>query len=406
MPWTGPIAIVRSHWLPACLRAPGRPGRLIVRIGSMQVTVERSALLKSLGHVHRVVERRNTIPILSNVLLRASGGTLGLKATDLDLEVTESLPADVAQPGATTVPAHMIYDIIRKLPDGAQVSLETTGETGQMQIRSGRSRFTLQTLPESDFPDLAAGDMTHRFSLPAQELRRLIEKTQFAISTEETRYYLNGIYLHTADGDGGAVLRAVATDGHRLARVETAAPSGSSGMPGVIVPRKAVAEIIKLVETAGEEVGVELSPAKVRITFESVVLTSKLIDGTFPDYQRVIPANNDKTLIVERGDFAAAVDRVSTISSERGRAVKLAVSDGQVTLSVTNPDSGSAVEELQADYAAAAIEIGFNARYLLDITEQLDSDTATFKLADAGSPTLIQDREGASALYVLMPMRV
>ena len=372
----------------------------------MQVTVERSALLKSLGHVHRVVERRNTIPILSNVLIRASGGTLGLKATDLDLEVTESLPADVAQPGATTVPAHMIYDIVRKLPDGAQVSLEMTGETGQMQIRSGRSRFTLQTLPESDFPDLAAGEMTHRFNLPAQELRRLIEKTQFAISTEETRYYLNGIYLHTAEGDGGAVMRAVATDGHRLARVETAAPSGSAGMPGVIVPRKAVAEIIKLVETAGDDVGLELSPAKIRITFDSVVLTSKLIDGTFPDYQRVIPANNDKTLIVERGDFAAAVDRVSTISSERGRAVKLAVSDGQVTLSVTNPESGSAVEELQADYSAAPIEIGFNARYLLDITEQLDSDTATFKLADAGSPTLVQDREGASALYVLMPMRV
>jgi DNA polymerase III subunit beta len=372
----------------------------------MQVTVERSALLKSLGHVHRVVERRNTIPILSNVLIRASGGTLGLKATDLDLEVTESLPADVTQPGATTVPAHMIYDIVRKLPDGAQVSLETTGDTGQMQIRSGRSRFTLQTLPESDFPDLAAGDMTHRFHLPAQELRRLIEKTQFAISTEETRYYLNGIYLHTAENDAGPVMRAVATDGHRLARVETAAPAGSAGMPGVIVPRKAVAEIIKLVETAGDEVGLELSPAKIRITFESVVLTSKLIDGTFPDYQRVIPANNDKTLIVERGDFAAAVDRVSTISSERGRAVKLAVSDGQLTLSVTNPESGSAVEELQADYSAAPIEIGFNARYLLDITEQLDSDTATFKLADAGSPTLVQDREGASALYVLMPMRV
>jgi DNA polymerase-3 subunit beta len=372
----------------------------------MKVTVERAALLKSLGHVHRVVERRNTIPILSNVLLRAGDGSLRLKATDLDLEVTETLPADVGQSGATTVPAHMLYDIARKLPDGAQVSLDVAGDVGQMVIRSGRSRFTLQTLPESDFPDLSAGDLQHRFTIAAGELKRLIDKTQFAISTEETRYYLNGIYLHTLESSGQTVLRAVATDGHRLARVETGAPPGASGMPGVIVPRKAVAEVLKLVDDAGESVTVELSPTKIRFTLGPVVLTSKLIDGTFPDYQRVIPAGNDKQLVVDRGDFAGAVDRVSTISSERGRAVKLSLADRRLTLSVTNPDSGSAVEELEADYDATPLDIGFNARYLLDIAGQLEGDTALFKLADPGSPTLIQDREGASALYVLMPMRV
>ena len=372
----------------------------------MRVTVERAALLKSLGHVHRVVERRNTIPILSNVLLRAEDGGLRLKATDLDIEVTETIPADIAQPGSTTVPAHVIYDIVRKLPDGAQVSLEMAGENGQMQIRSGRSRFMLQALPESDFPDLAAGDLPHRFTLPAADLKRLIDKTQFAISTEETRYYLNGIYVHPLESGGQAVLRAVATDGHRLARVELGAPRGAEGMPGVIVPRKAVAEIQKLVEDGDETVQVELSSAKVRLTFAGVVLTSKLIDGTFPDYQRVIPAGNDKLLTVEREDFAKAVDRVSTISSERGRAVKLALADGRLTLSVNNPDSGSATEEIEVDYDAGPIDIGFNARYLLDITGQLDGDTALFKLADPGSPTLIQDREGAAALYVLMPMRV
>ena len=381
----------------------------------MRVTVERAALLRSLGHVHRVVERRNTIPILANVLLRAEEG-LQLKATDLDIEVVESIPADVAQGGATTVPAHMLYDIVRKLPEGAQVSFETQGEGGQMLIRSGRSRFTLQALPEADFPDLAAGDLPHRFSLPAANLKSLIDKTQFAISTEETRYYLNGIYLHTLDDPAGMLLRAVATDGHRLARVEMAAPEGSGGMPGVIVPRKAVAEIQKLVEVGEDDVVVELSPAKVRLTFGGaggdglgtgrVVLTSKLIDGTFPDYQRVIPNGNDKRLTVERGDFARAVDRVSTISSERGRAVKLAIADGRLTLSVNNPDSGSATEELEVDYEAPALDIGFNARYLLDIAGQLDGDTALFRLADPGSPTLIQDREGAPALYVLMPMRV
>jgi DNA polymerase-3 subunit beta len=227
----------------------------------MRVTVERAALLKALGHVHRVVERRNTIPILSNVLLRADEGSLRLKATDLDIEVTETIPADITEAGSTTVPAYMIYDIVRKLPDGAQVSLEMTPDMGQMQIRSGRSRFMLQALPESDFPDLAAGDLPHRFTLPAADLKRLIEKTQFAISTEETRYYLNGIYLHTIDAGGAIVMRAVATDGHRLARVEIPAPNGSEGMPGVIIPRKAVAEIVKLVEDGSETVTVELSPA-------------------------------------------------------------------------------------------------------------------------------------------------
>ncbi|WP_262297073.1 DNA polymerase III subunit beta [Microvirga sesbaniae] len=372
----------------------------------MRVTVERAALLKALGHVHRVVERRNTIPILSNVLLRADEGSLRLKATDLDIEVTETIPAEITEAGSTTVPAYMIYDIVRKLSDGAQVSLEMTPDMGQMQIRSGRSRFMLQALPESDFPDLAAGDLPHRFTLAAADLKRLIEKTQFAISTEETRYYLNGIYLHTLDAGGAIVMRAVATDGHRLARVEIPAPTGSEGMPGVIVPRKAVAEIVKLVEDGSETITVELSSAKVRLTFDGVVLTSKLIDGTFPDYQRVIPAGNDKVLVVERADFSKAVDRVSTISSERGRAVKLALNDGRLTLTVNNPDSGSATEEIEVDYDATPIDIGFNARYLLDITAQLDGDTALFKLADPGSPTIVQDREGASALYVLMPMRV
>ncbi|MFC0217987.1 DNA polymerase III subunit beta [Pseudochelatococcus lubricantis] len=372
----------------------------------MKVTVERAALLKSLGHVHRVVERRNTIPILSNVLLRAEGGTLRLRATDLDLEVTETLPADVALEGATTVPAYVIYDIIRKLPDGAQISLESAQDGAQVVIRAGRSRFTLQALPESDFPDLAAGELPHTFTVQAAEFKKLIDKTQFAISTEETRYYLNGIYFHAFENDGTVKLRAVATDGHRLARVEMDSPSGAQDIPGVIVPRKAVTEIHKLLDGIDGEAQVELSANKIRLTAGTVVLTSKLIDGTFPDYQRVIPQGNDKRLVVDRAEFATAVDRVSTISSERGRAVKLSLTEGRMTLSVTNPDSGSATEELEVEYDSAPLDIGFNARYLLDIAAQLDGDTAVLLLADPGSPTLIQDREGAAALYVLMPMRV
>ena len=372
----------------------------------MQVTLERAALLKALGHVHRVVERRTTIPILSNVLVRAETGSLLLKATDLDLEVTERVPADTGLAGATTLPAHILYDIVRKLPEGAQVSLETSEDAGQLLLRSGRSRFNLQALPESDFPDLAAGEFTHHFVIAAGDLKKLIDKTQFAISNEETRYYLNGIFLHTVEADGHAMLRAVATDGHRLARVEMPSPKGAQGMPGIILPRKAVTEVQKLVEDLAQDVTLELSATKARFSFGDIVLTTKLIDGTFPDYMRVIPAANERRLIVDRAPFAAAVDRVSTISSERGRAVKLAMADGKLTLSVTNPDSGSAVEELEVDYDAPPLDIGFNARYLLDITAQLDSDTALFKLADPGSPTLILDRDGAAALYVLMPMRV
>ncbi len=284
----------------------------------MKVTLERAALLRSLGHVHRVVERRTTIPVLSNVLLRAGSDGLRLQATDLDLQVVETAVADVADAGATTVPAHTFYDIVRKLPDGSQVVLEQTGDTGTLTIRAGRSRFALQTLAESDFPDLAAGDLPIRFELSAADLKRLIDKTQFAISTEETRYYLNGIFLHAMEVEGNSVLRAVATDGHRLARVEMPAPKGTAGMPGVIIPRKTVSEVQRLVEDPNGSVLIELSATKVRFTLGDVVLTSKLIDGTFPDYSRVIPAGNDKQLIVDKAEFVSAVDRVSTISSERG----------------------------------------------------------------------------------------
>jgi len=310
----------------------------------MKVTVERAELLKSLGHVHRVVERRNTIPILSNVLIKAERGKLSLKATDLDLEVIDAIAAEVSPGGSTTVPAHMFYEIVRKLPEGAQVVIEGSGDRAVLSIRAGRSRFTLQTLPESDFPDLAAGEMSHSFKVPAADLKRLIDKTQFAISTEETRYYLNGIYLHPAGGNKEPTLRAVATDGHRLAQVELPLPEGATGMPGVIVPRKTVGEVQRLTESGQGEVSIELSQGKIRFSVGDVVLTSKLIDGTFPDYARVIPANNDKILEVDKKDFEAAVDRVSTVSSERGRAVKLSLAGARLVLSVTNPDSGSATE--------------------------------------------------------------
>ncbi|MGQ3292749.1 MAG: DNA polymerase III subunit beta, partial [Shinella sp.] len=367
----------------------------------MRITLERSNLLKSLNHVHRVVERRNTIPILSNVLLRSDGTSLDMKATDLDLEITEATPAQVEQAGATTVPAHLLYDIVRKLSDGSEVALATNADGSAMTVTSGRSKFSLQCLPQSDFPDLTAGSFSHTFRLKATDLKMLIDRTQFAISTEETRYYLNGIFIHTIESNGQLKLRAVATDGHRLARADVEAPSGSEGMPGIIIPRKTVGELQKLVDNPDLIVTVEVSDAKIRFTIGSIVLTSKLIDGTFPDYQRVIPTGNDKELKIDCQSFAQAVDRVSTISSERGRAVKLALIEGQLTLTVNNPDSGSATEELAVGYDSDPLEIGFNAKYLLDITSQLSGTEAVFMLADPGSPTLVRDLAGDDALYVL-----
>ena len=372
----------------------------------MRITLERSNLLKSLNHVHRVVERRNTIPILSNILLRASDASLDMKATDLDLEVTESTPAMVEQAGATTVPAHLLYEIVRKLPDGSEVLLATGADGATMTVQSGRSKFSLQCLPETDFPDLTAGSFSHTFKMKATDLKMLIDRTQFAISTEETRYYLNGIFFHTIEAGGDLKLRAVATDGHRLARADLKAPSGSEGMPGIIVPRKTVGELQKLVDDPEAFVTVEVSDAKIRLSIGGIVMTSKLIDGTFPDYRRVIPTGNDKEMRVDCQSFTKAVDRVSTISSERGRAVKLSLSEGQLMLTVNNPDSGSATEEVAVGYEYDAMEIGFNAKYLLDITAQLSGDDAIFMLADAGSPTLVRDTAGDDALYVLMPMRV
>ncbi len=372
----------------------------------MKITIDRGLLLKALTHVQSVVERRNTIPILSNVRFDAPNGQLSLNATDMDIDIVETVEADVASAGSTTVPAHTMFDIVRKLPEGAQIELDASGDDGHLTLTSGRSRFSLTCLPPEDFPVMASGELPHSFSVAAEDLRSMVDRTRFAISTEETRYYLNGIYLHESERDGVAVLRAVATDGHRLASVELPLPEGASGMPGVIVPRKTVLELRKLIDEIDGDVSVALSDTKIRFTFDGAVVTSKLIDGTFPDYDRVIPTGNDKSMEVGCKVFAEAVDRVSAISSEKSRAVKLNISKGNLVLSANSPENDSATEEVPVEYDAGDMEIGFNSRYLLDITQQIHGDSARFSMADAASPTLVQDTGDTSALYVLMPMRV
>ena len=372
----------------------------------MKFSIERAVLLKAVSQAQSVVERRNTIPILANVLIEAEGTAVQFRATDLDIEVVDKAAAMVEKAGATTVSAVTLHEIVRKLPDGSLVTLSDDGVAGRLNVQAGRSHFNLATLPKEDFPVMASSEYASNFSAPAPVLRRLFDKSKFAISTEETRYYLNGVYLHVADADGGKVLRAVATDGHRLARIDADLPAGADGMPGVIVPRKTVGELRKLLDDDEMEIAVSVSETKIRFATPDITLTSKVIDGTFPDYTRVIPVGNTRKMEVDASEFASAVDRVATVSSERSRAVKMSLQEDKLILSVNAPDSGAAEEELAVAYGDERLEIGFNAKYLLEIASQVDRENAVFLFNSAGDPTLMREGNDTSAVYVVMPMRV
>jgi len=372
----------------------------------MKFSIERAALLKAVSQAQSVVERRNTIPILANVLIEAEGSDVSFRATDLDIEVVDKAPAQVERAGATTVAATTLHEIVRKLPDGALVSLTSDAAAGRLTVEAGRSNFSLATLPKEDFPVMASSEYASNFSANSEVLRRLFDKSKFAISTEETRYYLNGVYMHIADGDGGKMLRCVATDGHRLARIDAAMPESAGDMPGVIVPRKTVGELRKLLDEDEVKIAVSVSETKIRFATPQITLTSKVIDGTFPDYTRVIPQGNTRKLEVDAADFAKAVDRVATVSSERSRAVKLQLDEDRLVLSVNAPDSGAAEEELAVAYSDERLEIGFNAKYLLEIASQVDRENAVFMFNSSGDPTLMREGNDTSAVYVVMPMRV
>jgi len=372
----------------------------------MKFSIERVALLKAVAQAQSVVERRNTIPILANVLIAADANSVSFRATDLDIEIVDKATAQIERAGATTVSAVLLHEIVRKLPEGALVQLLDDGSSGRLQVRAGRSTFALATLPREDFPIMTSAEYASNFSAPAPVLRRLFDKSRFAISTEETRYYLNGVYFHVADSEGTPVLRCVATDGHRLARIDADLPAGADDMPGVIVPRKTVGELRKLLDDDDAQIAVSVSETKVRFATPEITLTSKVIDGTFPDYTRVIPTANTRKMEVDAAEFAQAVDRVATVSSERSRAVKLALDEDRLVLSVNAPDSGTAEEELAVAYGDEPLEIGFNAKYLLEIASQVDRENAVFLFNSAGDPTLMREGNDISATYVVMPMRV
>ncbi len=372
----------------------------------MKFTIERVHFLKTLSHIQSIVEKRNTIPVLSNVRIEAKGSTINFKATDMDIEITEIVEANVSAEGATTAPAHMLYDIVRKLSDGSDIEITYPDEKGSLSIASGRSKFSLSTIDVGDFPIISGDDLPINFEISKDELKTLIDRTQFSASVEEARYYLNGLYVHAKNEGETKVLRVVATDGHRLACAESPLPEGAEKLEGVIIPRKSVLEIRKLLDDASiDNVKMALSENKVRLSFEDITLTSKLIDGTFPDYERVIPTDNDKVLEVNVKELAAAVDRVSVVT-ERSRGIRLITDTNHVTIAASNAELGNATEELEARYDKEPIDTGYNFRYLLDILAQIKGEDVRFGLSSNAAATVINDTSDNSAIYVLMPMRI
>jgi len=371
----------------------------------MKVSIERGTLLKAASNAQSVVERRASAQILGNVLIVAEPDTVSFRATNLEVDLIDRVAAKVEQPGSTTVRAQTLNEIVRKLPDGALVRLTDDEVKSRIAIEAGRSQFHLMTLPTEDFPIMASSDFTTNFALPAKELMRLFGKTRTAVSTEETRYYLNGVYMHVAEVDGAKVLRCVATDGHRLARIDADLPEGAEEMPGVIVTRKAIVELGKLLEGDSDDIAVSVSETKIRFATPEVTLTSKVIDGTFPDYVRVIPIGNERKMEVDAVELTKAVDRVATVSREISRAVKMTIDTDRLVLSVNDPEIGTAQEELAVAYGDDRLEIGFNARYLLEISSQVERENAVFHFNTSSDPAIICESDDPGALYVVMPMR-
>lgn len=371
----------------------------------MQLTIQASVLLKALKASGGAVQK-STIPVLANVLITAGDSGLELRCTNLDIETTARCKADVETPGTTTVSQDILESFIAKLPKDATVVLRQAAGENKLSVSAGKARMAMLSLPAEDFPTFAAETPTWQTELSGKDIALLFGRTYFAASTEEVRYYLNGVYLELwKRGGPSPQLRGIATDGHRLALAHIPAPDSLSEAFGVIVPRKTVSEVIKLCADV-EKVAVGISQSKISFDTGAVRLVSKLIDGTFPDYERVIPQNNNTVAIIKRAEFAKAADRVATISTEKGRAIKFTFDTGRVELAVNSVDHGSAVEDMPIEFDAGKIEIGFNSRYVADVLGEFETEKIRINLADAGSPTIIRGEGEDAMLAVLMPMRV
>ena len=375
----------------------------------MEIKASSSDLLKALNHIHGIVEVRHTLPILSNIVLLAENNELSLSSTNLDIFCSDKIDAEIMTSGEISVPAITFFEIVKRLPSGSDVILSMADEDTELVLKCGRSKFNLSTLKTEDFPILSDKDLSTNFVISADELSRMIDKTKFAISNEETRYYLNGIFFHKAESNSIKFLRAVATDGHRLAQYDIPLPQGADEITGIIIPKKTVFELRKVLDDADGDVSVSLNENKIKFSFNNLKIISKVIDGTFPDYTKVIPQNNDKKFKTNNSELKNAIDRVSAVAineETKSKAIKLTIENNKLNLSVESQSKGSAKEEIDISYSNEKVDIGFNSRYLLDICNEVDGDEIDINLLDSISPAIILDKTDENLFFVLMPMRI
>ena len=375
----------------------------------MDFRVNSTDLVKALSHIHGIVEVRHTLPILSNIIISANDDILSLSSTNLDIFCSDNISAEINKSGITSVSASTFYEIVKRLPNGSDIQITLSDEDSTLVLKCGRSKFNLTTISPEDFPKISTDDLSVKFVLSVTELKRMIDKTKFAISNEETRYYLNGVFLHQTQKDSIDILRAVATDGHRLAQYDIPLPQGAKEMNGIIIPKKMIQELRRVLDDASGDINIELNENKIKFSFNDMKIISKVIDGTFPDYTKVIPQSNDKTLTINNNELKKSIERVSAVAINeevKSKAIKLFIESNKMILNVDSSSRGSAVEEIDLDYDKDKVEIGFNSRYLIDICNEIDGDKITLKLLDSTSPAIILDESDENLFFVLMPMRI
>lgn len=368
----------------------------------MQFEVDKQTLLKSLSVANGAVEKKNTIPVLQNVKIEAQNGKITLSATDMDVLVTSNFKARMESNGSTTTPAQMFYDIIRKLPDDSLININQE-DPNILKISSKKLKYSLPCIDSSEFPALNEGEFENEITIDSKSLCKLIDKTRFAISNDETRYYLNGLFLQSIKIDDNFQLRCVATDGHRLAMSKSRCEALESEF-GVIIPKKSVNEIRRVIDSS-KSVKLEVSKTKIKATADNSSIVSKLIDGEFPDYEKVLPKSNDQVATITKKPLFDSVDRISTLASDKHRSVKFGLNDNKITLQINANDGSFAHEEVEVQYPGKQVEIGFNSKYLLDVIGQVDKDELLMKFKDSNSPALVE-AEDFDSVFVIMPVRI
>lgn len=376
----------------------------------MHIHVQQKELQECLSHVQNIVERRTSVPVLTHVLLETTEeGHVRVTATDLEHALIQTLPARITQPGHCTLPAHTLYDLVRRFPSEQVFELALNDEgSDQVILRSGRSRFTLPCYPVGHFPPTQPLHPLGEFKLRVAHLRQMIDQTRFAMSTEETRYALNGLYWHLLTEGESSRLCSVATDVHRLARVIVPVPVGAEHLRGMILSRKTVQEVRKIVDDleADQEISCSFAEGQIQITAENLTFMARLVDGIFPDYIHILERKPHEGVSVPSEPFRQAVDRVAVVASDKTRLIRFKLEPGYLTLSAESPEHGSALEPLDVAYQGPVLEIGFNARYVMDVNQQIKGDQLYLFLNDVSGPTFIQDAAVENALFLIMPMRV